>query len=131
MCGSKENGQRRSGEGLSDHECRTLEPKPLRLYHRQHTWANLQLVLRPPIPLVIQFGGGGGIGWIRTIGVADRTTSHGFHEFVQLAVQPFGQSSLLLLGVRVEQQQLWQPAKFGGIDHATTVKFVLAAIAEH
>jgi len=96
-----------------------------RRYHRHMNYANLALVLKPPIPLHVIVGVGGGIGFIRDAGVANRTPSHGLHQFVQIAGGPgLSEAVGMYVGVRIEQEQLWQPDKFAGIDHATIVKGV-------
>jgi len=108
------------------HNDHSFKPVDQRLYHRQLNWANLALVLRPPIPIHVMLGIGGGIGFIRNAGQANRTPSHGLHEFLQIAGGPgLSESFGMFVGIRIEQEQLWQPASFGGIDHATVVKAVM------
>lgn len=108
-------------QGTNDH---TLKAKENGVHARTLAWLSLAGQIYGDLPLVLAIGGGPGVGTIRSPAGTDRSASHGLHEFVQVSVLPGGRRSGLSLGFRVEQQQLWQPDRFAGIDHATSFRLV-------
>lgn len=106
---------------------KTWATKELRTAARSHAWLSLQVTLRPAERVSLTFGGGPGLGWIKSPPVSEpivRYPSQGLHEYVQLGFflgQPMG---LFQLGIRFEPQQLWQSHVIDGVDHALCARLV-------
>ncbi len=103
-------------------------PKVARSYQRLQFFANALLVLPIDTLVGIDIGAGAGMGTYRygPDKLNEPVFSGGFHEFVQFNVFP----EEVMLGIRIEQQQLLSSWRGMETDHVTAVYAVIGGRSE-